>query len=131
MPFPEERPRRLRRHATLRRMVRETTLSPSDHPLHPGLDSHSETWWSSALMTLSMQGGAFKEMHLHPVEMGRLAREGAITRRTGQGEHPLTEGRPLIARGETAERTLARIQRLSKQFSTEMTVAGEIGSIRF
>jgi porphobilinogen synthase len=30
MPFPEERPRRLRRHATLRRMVRETTLSPSN-----------------------------------------------------------------------------------------------------
>jgi poly-gamma-glutamate synthesis protein (capsule biosynthesis protein) len=112
-------------------MDRLPTLSPSDHPLHPGLDSHSETWWSSALMTLTMQGGAFKEMRLHPVEMGRLAREGTITRRTGQGEHPLTEGRPLIARGETAERTLARIQRLSKQFGTEMTVAGEIGSIRF
>jgi hypothetical protein len=67
---------------------------------------------------------------LRPVEMGRLARDGTITRRTGQGEHPLTEGRPLIARGETAERTLGRIQRLSKQFETEMTVDEEIGLIR-
>jgi poly-gamma-glutamate capsule biosynthesis protein CapA/YwtB (metallophosphatase superfamily) len=112
-------------------MDRLPTLHPSDHPLHPGLDSHSETWWSAALMTLEMQGGAFRQMRLVPVEMGRTAREGTITRRTGQGEHALTEGRPLVATGETAERTLDRIRRLSKNYGTEMTVDGEVGLIRF
>ncbi len=107
------------------------TLHPSDHPLHPGLDSHNETWWSSALMTLEMQGGKFRQMRLTPVEMGRLARDGAITRRTGQGEHALTEGRPLIADGKTAERTLERIKRLSKTFGTEMTLRDGVGTIRF
>jgi hypothetical protein len=82
-------------------------------------------------MTLEMREGKFKEMHLHPVEMGRLAREGTITRRTGQGEHPLTEGRPMVAQGETAARTLDRIKRLSKNFGTEMTVANGTGLIRF
>ena len=40
--FPTLRPRRLRRHSALRRMVRETTLSPADfiYPLfvRPGKD---------------------------------------------------------------------------------------------
>ena len=112
-------------------MDRLPTLHPSDHPLHPGLDSHSETWWTSALMTLEMRNGAFERIRLHPVEMGRLAREGTITRGTGQGEHKLTEGRPLIAQGETAERTLDRIRRLSKNFGTEMNVDNGIGIIRF
>jgi poly-gamma-glutamate capsule biosynthesis protein CapA/YwtB (metallophosphatase superfamily) len=112
-------------------MDRLPTLNPADHPLHPGLDTHTETWWSSALMTLEMRDGAFSQMRLHPVEMGRVAREGTITRRTGQGEHKLTEGRPLIARGETAERALDRIKRLSKNFCTEMTVENGVGLIRF
>jgi poly-gamma-glutamate synthesis protein (capsule biosynthesis protein) len=112
-------------------MDRLPNLNPADHPLHPGLDSHSETWWTAALMTLEMRAGAFTQMRLVPVEMGRLAREGTITRRTGQGEHALTEGRPLIARGETAERTLERIKRLSKNFGTEMRVDNEVGLIRF
>ena len=73
---------------------------------------------------------AFKQIRLHPVEMGRVARDGSITRRAGQGDHALPEGRPLIARSETAERTLGRIQRLSKQCGTEVTVDGEIGLIR-
>src|SRR5574342_982762 len=30
MPFPQERPRRMRRTEALRRMVRETTLAPDD-----------------------------------------------------------------------------------------------------
>jgi poly-gamma-glutamate synthesis protein (capsule biosynthesis protein) len=112
-------------------MDRLPTLHPSDHPLHPGLDSHSETWWTSALMTLEMSQGKFSQMRLHPVEMGRLAREGTITRGVGQGEHEITDGRPWIARGETAERTLDRIKRLSKNFGTEMAVDGEVGIIRF
>ena len=112
-------------------MDRVTTLHPSDHPLHPGLDKHDENWWSGALMSLEMKGGKFTQMKLHPVEMGRLAREGTIVRRTGQGEHGLTEGRPFIAHGETAERALGRIKRLSKNYGTEMTVDNEIGVIRF
>jgi hypothetical protein len=82
-------------------------------------------------MSLEMKGGKFTQMKLHPVEMGRLAREGTITRRTGQGEHTHTEGRPLIAHGETAERALGRIQRLSKNYGTEVKVDNELGVIRF
>ena len=111
-------------------MDRLPTLNPSDHPLHPGLDSYSETWWTSALMTLDMKDGKFRQMRLHPVEMGRDLRNGRIARQTGQGEHPLTEGRPLIASGETAERTLDRISKLSKQFGTEVQIEGGIGVIR-
>ena len=37
----------------------------------------------------------------------------------------------MIAQGETAERTLDRIKRLSKNFGTEMAVDGELGIIRF
>ena len=107
------------------------TLHPTDHPLHPGLDTYSETWWTSALMTLDMQGGKFRQMRLYPVEMGRLGGTGAITRRTGQGEHAFTEGRPMIATGETAERTLDRIKRLSKNFGTDMTVDAGTGVITF
>ena len=105
------------------------TLHPSDHPLHPGRDS--EEWWTSALMRLEMQGGAFRQIRLYPVEMGRLSSDGTIARRTGQGEHGLTDGRPHLARGATAERTLDRIRRLSKNFGTEMTVDGGVGLIRF
>jgi poly-gamma-glutamate capsule biosynthesis protein CapA/YwtB (metallophosphatase superfamily) len=112
-------------------MDRLPTLNPADHPLHPGLDAHNETWWTSALMTVEMRNGAFSKMCLHPVEMGRLAREGTITRRTGQGEHKFTEGRPLIAHRETAERTLERIKRLSKNFGTEMTMDNGVGVICF
>jgi poly-gamma-glutamate capsule biosynthesis protein CapA/YwtB (metallophosphatase superfamily) len=106
------------------------TLNPADHPLHPGLDAYSETWWTSALMTLEMKEGRFRQMRLHPVEMGRLP-DGTLTRRTGQGEHPLTEGRPLIASGSAAERALDRIKRLSGQFGTEMKLEGATGVIRF
>ncbi|NML42813.1 CapA family protein [Ramlibacter sp. G-1-2-2] len=112
-------------------MNRLPTLNPADHPLHPGLDKHNENWWTSALMALEMKGGKFVRMNLHPVEMGRTAREGTITRRTGQGEHKLTEGRPLISSGETAQRTLDRIARLSKNFGTEVSVEDGIGVIRF
>jgi len=63
--------------------------------------------------------------------MGRLAREGTITSRTGPGEYKLTEGRPMIAEGETAERTLDRIKRLSRNFGTEMRIDSAEGLIRF
>lgn len=112
-------------------MDRLPTLNPADHPLHPGLDTHNEAWWASALMSLEMKDGKFVSMTLHPVEMGRTAREGTITRQTGQGEHALTDGRPLLATGETAERALGRIQRLSKNFGTEVTIENGVGVIRF
>lgn len=112
-------------------MDRLTTLNPADHPLHPGLDKHVEAWWGSALMNLEVKDGKFVSMKLHAVEMGRTAREGTITRKTGQGEHALTEGRPLLAEGETAERTLKRIQRLSQNFGTEVSIEDGVGVVRF
>lgn len=112
-------------------MDRLPQLNPADHPLHPGMDKHVEGWWNSALMSLEMKDGKFVQMKLHPVEMGRVAKDGSITRGTGQGEHALTDGRPLIAKGESAQRTLARIQRLSSNFGTQVAIEGEVGIIRF
>ena len=73
-------------------MDRLPTLHPSDHPLHPGLDSHSETWWTSALMTLEMHDGAFRQMRLVSGRDGPARARRDHHRRTGQGEHQLTEG---------------------------------------
>lgn len=107
------------------------TLNPADEPLHPGLDRVSETWWTTALMTLEMQAGAFRQLRLHPVELGRRPRDGAVTRGSGQDEHPRTEGRPLLADGETAEHILERFKRLSEPFGTDIEVQDGLGVIHF
>lgn len=106
------------------------TLTPAAHPLHPGLDTPSDTWWSSCIIKLEMAGGQMKRLHLHPVEMGRLStKEAPITRGTGRGDHPFTEGRPLLAQGDDAVRILQRFQRLSRDFGVDVTINGGVGSI--
>lgn len=107
------------------------TLNPADEPLHPGLDRVSATWWTSALMTLEMQGGAFRSLRLLPVEMGRQPQDGVLTRPTGQGDHPRTDGRPFVATGETAATILDRFVRLSAPFGTEIAVEDGVGVITF
>jgi poly-gamma-glutamate capsule biosynthesis protein CapA/YwtB (metallophosphatase superfamily) len=74
------------------------TLTPAAHPLHPGLDAASETWWSSAIAVLTVEDRELTELKLYPVEMGRDAtRTADVTRSTGHGAHTLTEGRPRLA----------------------------------
>lgn len=108
------------------------TLRPSDHPLHPGVGRISQTWWSSALIQMDIDSaGEVQEIRLHPVELGRDQDEvTTLRRRTGKGEQPLTEGRPVLARGANAERILARIVRLSEELGTKVTIEDGIGVIR-
>ena len=99
------------------------TLHPALHPLHPGLDHSGETWWGSCVLQAEMSGGELRRLHLHPVEMGReLTPEAKLTRRTGKGDHPLTEGRPMLAKGDVAQRILERYQRLSAAYGTEIDI---------
>ncbi|MDE1993413.1 MAG: CapA family protein [Rhizobiaceae bacterium] len=106
------------------------TLTPAAHPLHPGLDTPSDTWWNSAIIQLEMDDHQVKRVLFHPVEMGRDATSSANqTRRTGNADHPFTEGRPLIAKGDDANRILDRYRRLSEPFGTKISVDNGVGVI--
>lgn len=106
------------------------TLHPALHPLHPGLDTPSDTWWSSCIVKLEMKDDKLVRLFLHPVQMGRDSdKEATLRRQTGSGEHPLTEGRPLLATGEDALRILERYKRLSAPLGTEITIRDGVGVI--
>ena len=108
------------------------TLTPAAHPLHPGLDTPSDTWWSSALIVVTLDGNKLKEIKLHPVEMGRdVTADAKLRRQTGQGPHPLTEGRPFMADKENAGRILDRIKRLSAEYGTNVQIENGVGIVRF
>nr|WP_281349912.1 CapA family protein [Pseudomonas karstica] len=106
------------------------TLHPALHPLHPGLDTSDETWWGSCLLKVEMTDGKLSKLYLHPVEMGRESISGApLHRRTGNGEHPLTEGRPMLAKGENAVRILKRYKELSEPYGTRIEILDGVGVI--
>jgi poly-gamma-glutamate capsule biosynthesis protein CapA/YwtB (metallophosphatase superfamily) len=106
------------------------TLHPALHPLHPGLDTPSQTWWSSCILQAEMKEGKLVRLMMHPVEMGRESnKEATLHRRTGGGDHPLTEGRPMLAKGEDAVRILERYQRLSEPFGTKIRIENGVGII--
>ncbi|GAA3626127.1 CapA family protein [Nonomuraea rosea] len=108
------------------------TLTPDLHPLHPGLDGPSETWWSSAIIKVHFTDGRLTGVTLHPVELGReVSKEAKITRSTGKSErHPLTEGRPLTADRVNGSRVLERYQQLSAEYDTSIEIDEGIGRLR-
>ncbi|MCI5078256.1 CapA family protein [Oricola sp.] len=106
------------------------TLHPALHPLHPGLDHSAETWWGSCIIKLEMKDDRLTRLYLHPVEMGRDSTpEAPLHRRTGSGEHPLTEGRPILAKGDNAARILERYKRLSAPFGTQVEIRDGVGIV--
>ena len=106
------------------------TLHPALHPLHPGLDTPSETWWSSCVIQVEMEGDRLSKLLLHPVEMGREStRDATLQRSAGSAEHLLTEGRPVLAKAEDAVRILDRFRRLSQPFGTEVVIRDGVGII--
>lgn len=108
------------------------TLTPDLHPLHPGLDSPSETWWSSAVINVGLTDGRLTDVTLHPVELGReVSKEAKITRPTGKStEHPLTEGRPMVADQINGSRVLDRYRQLSAEYGTAIEIDGRVGRVR-
>jgi poly-gamma-glutamate capsule biosynthesis protein CapA/YwtB (metallophosphatase superfamily) len=106
------------------------TLTPAVHPLHPGFDTPSDSWWSSAVIQLEMEERQVKRVLLHPVEMGRESTKEAMqTRPTGNGDHPFTEGRPLLAKGKDAINILDRYRKLSEPFGTKIEIRDGVGVI--
>jgi hypothetical protein len=114
-------------------MDRLPTLNSATHPLHPVGGASADTWWSSAVAVIEMDGHRMTGMKLHPVEMGRdiLPSEVRITRQTGSGTHPRTEGRPMMADKENGRRILERIQRLSAEFGTKVDIEDGVGVVKF
>jgi poly-gamma-glutamate capsule biosynthesis protein CapA/YwtB (metallophosphatase superfamily) len=108
------------------------TLNSATFPLHPGGDESTETWWSSAIAVLDMEGHKLTGMKLYPVDMGReVSPHVKIMRRTGSGPHPFTEGRPLMADRENGNRILDRIKRLSATYATTIEIQDGIGILKF
>jgi poly-gamma-glutamate synthesis protein (capsule biosynthesis protein) len=112
------------------------TLTPALHPLHPGpwrssTGAGHETWWSSALLEVDMDGKELREIRLSPVELGREVGNRADVRRSvGGSDRLLTDGRPFAATGTDAERILERYQRLSSQFGTPLVIENGTGIIK-
>jgi poly-gamma-glutamate synthesis protein (capsule biosynthesis protein) len=110
---------------------RLATLTPAASSLHPGLDAASEVWWSSAIVSLTLEDRKVQEIRLHPVEMGRdVTPDAPLRRPTGNGPHTLTEGRPVVADRENADRILERLKRLSAGYGTKIAVEDGIGIVR-
>jgi len=109
-----------------------STLTPDLWPLHPGLDGPSDTWWSSAIIKVHLTEGRLTEVTLHPVELGReVTKEAKMTRPTGKSaQHPLTEGRPMVADQVNGARVVERYRELSAEYGTTVELDGGIGRIR-
>ncbi len=104
------------------------TLGPNLRPLHPGLDGPSETWWSSAVIEVELAHGKPSALRLTPVELGReVSADAPVTRPVGRQRY--TDGRPVLARGESARAVLERFARLSRPLGTLLNIEGDIGRI--
>jgi poly-gamma-glutamate capsule biosynthesis protein CapA/YwtB (metallophosphatase superfamily) len=73
-------------------------------------------WWS-AVAEVVFTGRRLAELRLHPIELG-----WGLPR-------PQT-GRPLLARGDIAQRALARFRKLSAPFGVDVQTDGDVGVIR-
>lgn len=107
-------------------------LTPDMWPLHPGLDGPSETWWSSAVIKVHLSEGRLTDITLHPVEMGReVTKTAKITRSTGKSaQHPLTEGRPIMADQVNGERVIERLRELSAEYGATVELVDGVGRVR-
>jgi poly-gamma-glutamate synthesis protein (capsule biosynthesis protein) len=77
----------------------------------------SPAYWWSAVIVLKFAGKQLTEMKIHPIEFGEgLPRSQA--------------GRPMLAEGEMAQRSLQRFRRLSESFGTQVDVLGSVGVVR-
>lgn len=69
-------------------------------------------FWEACLATVEFEHGKLRALGLHPLDLGHGAR------RAGRG-------RPVLARGDKADRILARMAQLSRQHGTECTREGD------
>jgi len=88
---------------------RRTNGGASGAPSNP-------SFWESALVRCAWEHHRLIQIEIHPVTLG--FRHGRTVR-----------GRPLLARGETAERILDAMSRLSRPWGTTIQVADGIGRV--
>jgi poly-gamma-glutamate synthesis protein (capsule biosynthesis protein) len=69
------------------------------------------------LAECEFRANAVAAIRLHPLDLGH-------------GRSRAQRGRPVLARGEVARRTLERVARLSKPFGTRLEFDGETATIR-
>lgn len=74
-----------------------------------------DTWFEGILATVSMRDGAPLAVTLYPLLLDDTPTPSS--------------GMPRLARGEDAQRILARIQQFSREFGTEIAIRGDIGTI--
>jgi hypothetical protein len=68
---------------------------------------------------------------LLPVDLGRdVTADATLRRPVGKGDAPLTDGRPVLADAEQANRILSRFERLSSPLGTTISREGTVGIIR-
>ena len=73
--------------------------------------------WESAVAMTRFDDRRLKEIRLHPVDLGFQ-------------RPPYQQGRPLLAKGEVAERVLERFQKRSQPFGTEIKIEDNVGLIQ-
>jgi len=79
-------------------------------------DFDSPIWFESVVAVNRYKDGALVEIHLHAIDLGY---DGPTGKR----------GIPMIATPEKAEKILAKLQRLSQPFGTEIVVREHVGVI--
>ncbi len=88
-----------------------------DARLQRELIRQKRIYYESALARVSIEGGSLKAIKLYPLHLG------TETSRPQQG-------RPILARGEMAEKILGDLQTLSAPYGTEITIDGGVGIVR-
>ena len=74
-------------------------------------------FWQSVVAVCNYAGGTLKEIMLYPTDMGH-------------GRPIPQRGRPVLAEGPVAQRTLKWLQDVSRPYGTEINIEGDIGIIR-
>ena len=72
--------------------------------------------WQNGMHRVRFEAGKLKEIRIYPVD-------------SGFGKPRWQAGRPTLAQGDVAGEILARYQRLSKPFGTDVKIEGNVGLI--
>jgi poly-gamma-glutamate capsule biosynthesis protein CapA/YwtB (metallophosphatase superfamily) len=75
-----------------------------------------EDYWRNIAATCHFQGGKLSEIRIHPIDLG-------FGRPRGQ------RGRPVLAKGATAEAVLARVDKLSRPYGVKVEIRNGTGIV--
>lgn len=73
-------------------------------------------FWESVVAACEFRGHKLAALHLHPIDLGYGTPRGQ-------------RGRPMLARGEVADRALRRVRELSARYGAEVVIRGATGTL--